>query len=148
MRSLFRLLPWFALLLLPLAAAEDPALAAVRRADDARIAASLARDPAQLAALLSGDLNYRHSSGLLNDKTGLIKHLTQESRYRSFHYEERNFSSAAPGIVLMTGHCRLQSESQGKTKDLHVSFLGVWRREGETWRLLAWQSCNLASDQS
>jgi len=144
MKSLLRLLPWLALLLLPLAAADDPALAAVRHADDARVAASLAGDRAQLAALFSADLNYRHSSGLINDKAALIDHLTNESRYLSFQYEDRNFTSASPVIVLMTGHCRLKSESKGKTKDLHLSFLGVWRREGETWRLLAWQSCNVA----
>jgi ketosteroid isomerase-like protein len=144
MKSLLRLLPWLAFLLLPLAGAEAPAITAVRRADDARIAASLAGDPTQLGALLSADLNYRHSSGLINDKAALIEHLTHESRYLSFRYEDRNFTSASPDIVLMTGHCRLKSESKGKTNDLHLSFLGVWRREGETWRFLAWQSCNLA----
>jgi hypothetical protein len=149
MKTLLRLLPWLAFTLAPLVAAEDPTITAVRTVDDARVVASVAGDRAQLSALFSDALNYRHSSGLINDKATLIDHIAGGAlKYRSMRYEDRAFTPAAPGIVLMTGHCWVQTESKGQTTNLHLSFLGVWRLEGDTWRFLAWQSCKMPAATS
>ncbi len=61
MKILLRLLPLLALLSVPLAAADDKMIAAVRAADDARVAATIAVDQPKLAALFSDDLRYAHS---------------------------------------------------------------------------------------
>ena len=144
MTKLPRLLPLLALLLLPLLASADPAIDAVRQADDARVAATIAGDRAKLEAIFSDDLNYAHSTGVVNDKATFVVALTDgHLKHQSITFEERKFSVAAPGVVLATGRCLVKETKDGKPAELHLNFLEVWRLEGDTWRFLAWQSCRL-----
>jgi len=138
------LLSLLALAFAPLRAAPDPVLDAVSRADDARVAATIAANRAQLGAIFSDDLNYAHSSGAVNDKAGYIDTIvTGHTKYFSIDYVQRKFTPAAPGIVLMTGRCRIKSANDGQSLNLYLGFLAVWRLEGGAWRFLAWQSCRL-----
>ncbi len=144
MRKLFRLLPFLALLFSPLLAAPDSVLDTVRQADDARVAATIAADRAKLSAIFSDDLNYAHSSGMVNDKAAYIDTIVSgHTKYFSIEYEQRKFTPGAPGIVLMIGRCHIKSANDGQPLDLRLNFLAVWRLEGGAWRFLAWQSCRL-----
>ena len=128
----------------PLRAASDPVLDVVRRADSARVAATIAADRAKLSAIFSDDLNYAHSSGVVNDKAAYIETIVSgHTKYFSIDYGQRKFVPGAPGIVLMIGRCHIKSANDGQPLDLHLSFLAVWRLEGDAWRFLAWQSCRL-----
>src|SRR5262245_58338579 len=87
-----------------LQAADDPRLAAVRIADDQRVAATLAADGTKLDAIFSDELRYAHSSGLVDTKTSYVQSIISgRTKYHIIHFEERNFTIAAPGIALESG---------------------------------------------
>jgi ketosteroid isomerase-like protein len=143
MHKLLCLLAILSLVCVPLQAAASD-LDAVRQADDERVAATIAADRARLGAIFSDDLEYRHSSGVVNDKAAYIDVIaTGRTKYFSIAYEERKFKPVAPGIVLMTGRCHIKSANDGKTLDHYLGFLAVWRLEAGAWRFLAWQSVGL-----
>jgi hypothetical protein len=122
--------------------AADPVIAAVTAADDERLAATVARDRARLEAVFSDDLHYAHSSGHADTKASYITALTTSStRHDSYDYQERTFTPAAPGVVLMTGRVLAHSSKGEQKSTLDLSFLAVWREEHGHWRFLAWQSC-------
>ena len=125
--------------------AEDAApIAALEAADDARVAAMKAVDAGQLGELLADDLRYSHSSGVVDTKASFIAALTERKlTYRDIRYEERLFTFPAPGVALMAGRAEFHlSTAQGDITP-KMAFLGVWKREGEQWRFVAWQSCKL-----
>lgn len=143
-----RFLPLLLLLALaaPLRADDQADIAAVRQADDSRMAAMQAGGDqgAKFQALFSDALQYRHSSGHIDTKASYIAALTSgRTQYTSIKLEERKFSVAAPGIVLITGREMMNEVSEGAPRSLHLNFLGVWRNESGAWRFLAWQSCKL-----
>ena len=124
-----------------LAAGEEALIAAVRAADDERLAATQAADPARLDAIFSDALRYAHSNGKVDDKASFVQSLTSRKIiYESFDYQERAFTVAGPGVVLMTGRMVARAISAGQPVLLDLNFLAVWREEGGRWRFLAWQS--------
>jgi ketosteroid isomerase-like protein len=142
MKNLLRLLPFLAFALVSIRAADDRVIAAVRAADAERVAATKAGDGARLDAIFSDELRYAHSSGHVDTKASYMKALTSRATvYETYDYQEQNFSSIAPGVVLMTGHVLIHSRNASGPNDLDLNFLGVWREEHGKWRFLAWQSC-------
>jgi hypothetical protein len=128
----------------PASAPEERAGAAVRLTDDRRVTATVTADLKTLATILSDDLRYAHSSGLVDTKVSFLGALAcGRAKYLSIAYEERTFKLVAPGLVLMAGRGHFQVARNGQAEDLHLGFLGVWRQEQGTWHLLAWQSCRL-----
>jgi hypothetical protein len=144
MKILLRLLPLLVALSASVFAANDKVIAAVRAADDVRVAATIGVDQAKLAAVFSDELRYAHSSGVVDSKASYTKKLVDgTTKYVSIDYVERNFTEAAPGIVLMTGRAHFKSVNSGQPVENFLGFLGVWREEHGQWRFLAWQSCKL-----
>jgi hypothetical protein len=144
MKTMIRMLPLVVLLLAPLAASPAADIAAARKADDARVVAQTTANRASMDAIFSDDLCYTHSNAAVNDKRTYLEAIASgRNAYVSIDYEKRNFTAAAPGVVLMTGVCLIKSRSgpSGPVADHHLCFLGVWRNEGGAWRFLAWQSC-------
>jgi hypothetical protein len=143
--TLLSLLSFSALALLaPLRAADDPRAAKLAAADDERVAAMKSVDPAKLGKILSDDLRYAHSNGIVDSKSSLTEALvTRTTKYIGFDYEERRFTFPAPGIALMTGRTHIQVEVPAGKVDGVLGFLAVWREEQGQWRFLAWQSCKL-----
>jgi ketosteroid isomerase-like protein len=142
MKHLGRFILLLALLAGRLSAAEDALIAAVRAADDERLSATRAADPARLDAIFSDALRYAHSNGKVEDKASFVQSLTsRKTIYESFDYQERSFTAAGPGVVLMTGRVIARAISAGQPVVLDLTFLAVWREEDGRWRFLAWQSC-------
>jgi len=143
MKTLRRLLlPFLALTVVGLRAADDKLLAAVRAADDERVAATIAGDRARLDAIFSDELRYAHSSGHVDSKASYVDALaSHRTVYETSDYKERNFLPAAPGLVLMTGRALIRVRNASGPSDLDLNFLAVWREENGKWRFLAWQSC-------
>jgi Domain of unknown function (DUF4440) len=139
--------PKFLLFCLALAAAlfaragETDVLAAVRAADDVRIAATIAADATRLDAILSDELHYAHSSGVIDSKASLLESLTSHRMvYESVEHVVRDFVSAGPGLVLMRGRMLVRVGSATQRNLIDLNYLAVWREEGGRWRFLAWQS--------
>jgi hypothetical protein len=142
MKTLLRLLPFFALGFLSLRAADESLINAVRAADDERVAATKAGTRERLDAIFSDELSYGHSSGKLDTKASYIESLvSRKTVYDSIEYTTRNFLPAAPGIVLMTGRVLIHSRNGDQKVENDLNFLAVWREENGHWRFLAWQSC-------
>src|SRR4051812_47932344 len=79
-------------------AADDAQVAVLRAADDERVAATIAADKERLAKILSDDLRYAHSNGVVDTKASLSEALVSgKSKYNALDYEERNFTFPAPG---------------------------------------------------
>ncbi|MGN6547868.1 MAG: nuclear transport factor 2 family protein [Aureliella sp.] len=124
--------------------ASDLKVAGVAMADEERLAAMRSADRAKLDAILSDELRYAHSNGVVDTKASLTDTLLSgKTKYLSFDYQERKFTTPAPGIALMSGRVRVQVESAGGKMDAVLSYLAVWRQENGKWRFLAWQSCKV-----
>lgn len=124
--------------------AADDTTATLSTLDDARVAALKAADGTKLKTLLSDELRYAHSNGNVDDKNTFIENVSRgRSKYVVYDYEERNFSTPAPGIALMTGRAKFKVESVRGVMESGISFLAVWRQENGQWRFLAWQSCKI-----
>ena len=143
MKSPLRIAAAFVLILTSAVAATDPA-AAWRAADDARVDAMISADPAKLAATFSDDLLYVHSNGKPDTKASFVSAITSgKSVYRAVAYEQREFREVSPGLVLMTGRCRVQLGKTAPYNELYLSVLAAYRLEQGVWRFLAWQSAKL-----
>lgn len=122
----------------------EPKAAAVQAADDARVAAMRSPDRDKLDTLFSNDLRYAHSNGVVDTKASLTELLVSgKSKYLGYEHIERKFTLPVPGIALMTGRARVQTESATGKMDSVLSYLAVWREEKGQWRFLAWQSCKI-----
>lgn len=144
MLTLLRL-PFIVMLALTqLRAADELLVTALRAADDARVTATVAGDRAKIAAILSEDLRYAHSNGVMDTKASMIDALmTGRLKYVAWDYEERSFTFPLPGMALMTGRARVTVAKPEGAADMTLTFLGVWREEKGHWRFLAWQSGRL-----
>lgn len=129
--------------------ADDKMVAAVRAADDQRLEATVAGDAARLAQIYSDDLHYVHSSGRHDNKTSQLKGVSGGgSKYEKFEHQERVFTPAGPGIVLMRGrvHVHMSDRKTGAKTMNDINYLAVWREEKGQWRFLAWQASKGVED--
>ncbi len=126
-------------------AAEESTLAKLAALDDRRVEATKAADRVGLEAILSEELHYAHSNGLVDTKDSFMELVTSgKTKYVEIDYEERKFTVPAPQIALMTGRARIVVQTHSGGMDVVLSFLAVWRQEADgNWRFLAWQSCRL-----
>ena len=103
-------------------------------------------DAEALTDLVSDDLQFVHSSGLRDGKkqyldavrTGAVIYRSEESRIETV-VPLGDQSFIASGAVKMTATVR------GTERNLHSLFMVVWRREQETWRLVAHQTTSVPS---
>lgn len=122
---------------------------AVRAADDARIAAMRQPDKNALEATFFDQLRYAHSNGVVDTKASFIDVLVSgKTKYLGYDHLEREFTFPAPGIALMSGKARIQAESAKGKMDSVLAYLAVWKKEGDAWQFLAWQSCRLPAEES
>ena len=122
-------------------AVEADSFAAVRAVDDERVAATVAADKVRLDRIYSDALRYAHANGKIDDKAQHIAALAdKKTSHDRFDYQVREFRSAVPGVVLMSGRLLIHTTSaKGKSVN-DVNFLAVWREESGRWRLLDWQA--------
>lgn len=117
---------------------------ALLQADEDRVAAMLAVDVEGLRRVLSEQLNYAHSSGVVEDRDAFINALTtRKIQYVSYEYEKREFVFPMPGMALMQGVANLKIINVKGETELRLGFLAVWRLEKGEWKFLAWQSSRL-----
>ncbi len=126
------------------AAPELELIRELEAADARRVHAFTAPSREELEALLSKDLRYAHSNGVVDSRDSLLEELlSAKTRYLALNYEKREFTFPAPGIALMVGRVRVQAQRGESHLEAPLAYLGVWRLEGGSWRFLAWQSCRL-----
>ncbi len=119
---------------------DDAQTKAVLKADAARRAAMIAGDVEALGALLHEDLIWTHSSGKTDGRASFLDGIGSGAvRYLALETEGVEVLSRGDVFVchgLLTG----RASRDGVEKALVNRFLNVWVREGDRFRMIAWQS--------
>ena len=93
----------------------------------------------RLDAILSNELRYAHSSGVVDTKATFIDSLvSKKTEYQDFEYKDRTILPAGPGIALMSGRVLVKVRRGEKNLSHDLNYLSVWREENGKWRFLAW----------
>ncbi len=128
-----------------------PAQADDKKKDAASLAAAVEAfrvamhkaDKAAFDKLCSEHLSYGHSAGKIETKAEFIAASTSgRSSWKTINFDKvTNQVAGEEGIsrFILTG----QTESEGKTNDINIGVLMVWRQEKDSWKLLARQAFRL-----
>ena len=124
------------------------ALADSKKKDDASVAAAveafrvamLKADKTAFEQLCSDHLSYGHSAGKIETKAEFIAASTSgKSVWKSIAFNDvtnKALDDEAISRFILIG----QTESEGKTNDIKIGVLMVWREEKDHWKLLARQA--------
>src|SRR5258708_30917193 len=137
LRLLFVLVGFFA----PTVHAAESATDVVRRADAARLKAMLAGDGGGLARVFSDEVVFIHSDGRSESKTDYIKNLTAgDTAYADLKTADVNARQIAADVIVLSGAQEMRKKLGPTWSEIKLRFISVWRNEGGTWRMVAWQS--------
>lgn len=116
-------------------------IAPIIAADEQRRAALNANDADALAALLSADLVYIHSNGLVDDRQGYVDRVCAgPGRYSNVTVKAFRVRRDG-GVAVCDGEVSFDHGLPGKTPmKIHAHFLAIWKLEGGTWRLAGYAS--------
>lgn len=123
--------------------AQDKAAGEVRQAEDQWVAAIKSKDRAAMETILSKDLVYTHSTGLVEDKSQYIAAVTSgNQKYDGVSYEEPSIhvygsTAVVASKVTMTG------STKGTPFNNKLRLLHVWVKQGGKWVLVAHQTTRL-----
>lgn len=114
--------------------------ASVATATEAFRVAMHKADRAAFDMLCSSDLSYGHSAGRIETKAEFIAASTSgKSVWKSIAFND--VTAKAVGKEAISRFTLIgQTESEGKTNDIKIGVLMVWREEGGAWKLLARQA--------
>ncbi len=127
--------------------AADPAVEAVLRADQARLAAMMAGDGVALGRLMSDELRFVHSDGRIESKADYVKNmLAGDTQYADAKTSGVEVRQPSPDVVILIGAQEMRKRLGPAWSEVRLRFMSVWRREGGTWRMFAWQSMRPAGN--
>lgn len=114
--------------------------ASVAAAVEALRVAMQKADKGAFEKLCSNDLSYGHSAGRVENKAEFIAGSTSgKSVWKTINFNDvtnKVVGHEAISRFTLTG----QTESDGKTNDIKIGVLLVWREEKDSWKLLARQA--------
>jgi ketosteroid isomerase-like protein len=119
--------------------------AAVNQAIENLRKAMVAADKAKLEELVSDQLSYGHSSGVLESKAQYIDVIvSKKTIYKSISLQEPSVTVAGPNAIAR--HIFVaETEANGQPGNARVGVLQVWQKQGANWKLLARQAFRLPS---
>jgi len=119
-------------------------LEAVLAAEDARFAAMIAGDAMAMRRWFADDLLYVHSTGKIEDREQLIESIQSgRLRYDAVEPSGRRVVFSGQDAAFVHGLARIRAASGPAALDFQASYLAIYSRSGEVWRLRAWQSARL-----
>lgn len=119
-------------------------LAGLEHAEDRRFEAMSRRDTASLRTMLSGDLVYTHSNGLVETREQHLSNIAAGTIvYESMVPESRAFRLYG-NVARVSGVVQVKGMYKGNSFQLRLRYLAVYVRKGGVWQLSAWQSLNLS----
>ncbi|MFL9992535.1 nuclear transport factor 2 family protein [Paraburkholderia sediminicola] len=117
-----------------------------RKLEDTRWQRLLNADVGALTDLLSDELNFVHSSGLKDDKTTYLDAVrTGTVIYRNANSRIETVVPLGDQSFVASGVLKMEATVRGTERNIQSFFMVVWRREQETWRLVAHQTTLLAA---
>ncbi|MBI4625847.1 MAG: nuclear transport factor 2 family protein [Verrucomicrobia bacterium] len=121
--------------------AAESATDAVRRIDGERLQAMMAGDGAALGRVLSDELVFVHSDGRVESKADYVKNLMAgDTAYTNARTSELRTMKPSSDVVVLIGRQDMRKRLGATWSEITLRFLSVWRNEGGTWRMVAWQS--------
>ncbi|WP_245216026.1 nuclear transport factor 2 family protein [Pararoseomonas baculiformis] len=116
----------------------------IRALEARRYAAMRDGDTEALAALLSDRLVYAHSNATTDSKESYLATLRDGSlRYLEVHFETEAVLEAGPGAAAALGRMSARIHRYGAEREIASLTLALWTKEGDQWRLLAYQPTSL-----
>ena len=132
---------------LALGAASLPALAetsdqtAVAEAVAALTKAMLAADRAKLEALVSDNLSYGHSAGVVQDKKEFVDVIaSKKTVYKSIELSNQTVAIAGNNAIVRHAWEGESGTGDGKWNVSKIGVMQVWQKDAGSWRLLARQA--------
>ena len=121
-------------------AAESP-VESVLRLDQARLTAMGTGDGAGLAKILSDEVVFIHSDGRAESKADYVKNMTAgDTAYSDLKTADVQARQIATDVIVLSGAQEMKKKLGPTWSEIKLRFLSVWRNEGGTWRMVAWQS--------
>lgn len=113
-------------------------------AENRRFEAMTQRDTLELAKILSDELVYIHSNGLLESKPTHLKAIaTGAIVYRSLERAEEPVVRRYKTIAIINGVVKVTGIINTSPFELRLRYTAVYKRQRHRWQLLNWQSTRL-----
>jgi len=117
------------------------AIADVLRLDADRLKAMGAGDGVALAKILSDEVVFIHSDGRSESKADYVRNLTAgDTAYSDLKTADVNARQIAVDVIVLAGAQEMKKKLGPTWSEIKLRFISVWRNEGGTWRMVAWQS--------
>jgi ketosteroid isomerase-like protein len=102
--------------------------------------ALLNKDSVTFSRILSDDLTYGHSIGLMQSKQELIRSvMSGQHEYKSIEPSDMKIR-LYDNTAVVTAKAKVKLNSDGKPLDLSMNLLLVWVKQGNEWKLVARQA--------
>jgi hypothetical protein len=106
-----------------------------------RFEATVKQDSIVLNSLISNDLCYVHSNGLIENKAQHIQAiLNKKIVYQSFVYQGEPNILERKKMQIINGKVLVKGLYIGNPFELNLIFTAVYERRKNKWQLLRWQS--------
>ena len=123
------------------ARAETNDQAAVAEAVAALTKAMLAADRAKLESLVSDNLSYGHSGGVVQDKKEFVEVIAgKKTVYKSIELSKQTVTVAGNNAIVRHAWEGESGTGDGKWNVSKIGVMQVWQKEAGGWRLLARQA--------
>jgi len=100
--------------------------------------------PAALGALVSDDLSYGHSGGKVDTKASFISDLLDgKSDFVSIAITEQTVKVVDANTAIVRHTLTADTNDSGKPGKVALKILGVWQKQGGSWKLLARQAVRI-----
>jgi ketosteroid isomerase-like protein len=121
--------------------AETSDQAAVAEAVAALTKAMLAADRARLEQLVSDNLSYGHSGGVIQDKKEFVEVIaSKKTVYKSIELSKQTVAVAGNNAIVRHAWESESGSGDGKWNVSKLGVLQVWQKEANGWKLLARQA--------
>jgi ketosteroid isomerase-like protein len=103
--------------------------------------AMLAADRAKLESLVSDNLSYGHSGGVVQDKKEFVDVIaSKKTVYKSIELSKQTVAIASNNAIVRHAWESESGAGDGKWNVSKIGVMQVWQKEAGGWRLLARQA--------
>ena len=112
----------------------------ILESESARFSAMMNRDTIALQRLISTELIYVHSNGLVESKADFIHSVGSGKIVYSTMVSASNQVVHWNRTATINGIIQVKGVSHGNPFDIKLRYLSVYKKERRVWKLIRWQS--------